>query len=109
MSTYKILYLLDKALQVAIMRKEFLILETKTTEQRNNLITHFKEAIEFSSSCKLSLLLSLHSLSKIYSQYLRRLSNRRRLSRISLLGSTQVPDHRALLGVRLLETGQVGA
>ena len=50
----KILYLPDKALQIAIMRKEFLILETNTREERNSLIAHFKETIEFSSSCKLS-------------------------------------------------------
>ena len=55
----KILYLPDKALQVAIMRKEFLILETNTREERNSLIAHFKETIEFSSSCKLSPLLPL--------------------------------------------------
>ncbi|KAF8807492.1 hypothetical protein BYT27DRAFT_7138428 [Phlegmacium glaucopus] len=40
----------DNALQVAIMRKEFLILETNTKEERNSLIAHFKETIEFSSS-----------------------------------------------------------
>lgn len=51
----KILDFADNALQVAIMRKEFLILETNTKEERNNLIAHFKETIEFSSSCKLSL------------------------------------------------------
>ena len=106
----KILYLSDKALQIAIMRKEFLILETNTKEERNCLIAHFKEAIEFSSSCKLFHLLPLLlSLFKRYSQYLRRPSNHRRLSRILFLDCTQVADHRDLLGVRLLETEQVGA
>lgn len=110
MSMYKVLYLPDKALQVAIMRKEFLILETSTKEERNSLIAHFKETIEFSSSCKLSpiLPLLLFFLKNRYSQYHRRLSNHRRLSRIPFLDCTQTPDHRDLLGVYLSETGQVG-
>ncbi|KAF8168011.1 hypothetical protein B0H34DRAFT_779517 [Crassisporium funariophilum] len=38
----------DNAIQVAIMRKEFLVLETDTKEKRNILLAHFKESIEFS-------------------------------------------------------------
>ena len=91
------------------MKKEFVVLETNTKEERNSLITHFKETIEFSSSCKL---LSYHRYSPVlkgYSQYHRRLSNHRRLSRMPFLVCTQTLDHRDLLGVCLAETGQVGA
>lgn len=93
------------------MRKEFLILETNTKEERNSLIAHFKEAIEFSSSCKLSLsVLPLLSFKPRFSQYLRRLGSLRRLSRqMYFLDCTQTTDHQDLLGVRLSETGQVGA
>jgi hypothetical protein len=100
----KILYLPDNALQVAIMRKEFLILETNTKEERNSLITHFKETIEFSSSCKLSYHFCSPFFQKGYSQYHHRLSNLRRL----FLDCTQTPDHRDLLGVCLSKIGQVG-
>ena len=104
------LYLLDNALQVAIMKKEFLILETNSREDRNSLIAHFKETIDFSISCKLFRILpQLLSFFKGISQYHRRLSNPRRLSRISILDCTQTPDHRDLQGVYLAETGQVGA
>ncbi|KAF9473120.1 hypothetical protein BDN70DRAFT_412046 [Pholiota conissans] len=41
---------LDNSLQVAIMRKEFLVLEADTREGRNVLMSHFKECIEFSGS-----------------------------------------------------------
>lgn len=58
----KMFYFPDNALQVAIMRKEFLIIETSTKEERNRLIAHFRETIEFSSSCKLSPVLPLLSL-----------------------------------------------
>ncbi|PPQ64415.1 hypothetical protein CVT26_002122 [Gymnopilus dilepis] len=37
-------------LQIAIMRKEFLLIETDSTESRNRLIAHFKDCIEFSGS-----------------------------------------------------------
>jgi hypothetical protein len=40
----------DNAIQVAIMRKEILILETVTREGREVLLNHFKECIEFSGS-----------------------------------------------------------
>ncbi|KAH9486848.1 hypothetical protein JR316_0000913 [Psilocybe cubensis] len=40
----------DNALQVAIMRKEYLILETDSMDSRNRLMTQFKECTEFSSS-----------------------------------------------------------
>ncbi|KDR85085.1 hypothetical protein GALMADRAFT_233698 [Galerina marginata CBS 339.88] len=40
----------ENALQVAIMRKEFLTLETGSMEGRNRLIMHFKDCIEFSGT-----------------------------------------------------------
>jgi hypothetical protein len=40
----------DNAIQVAIMRKEFLILEAPTNDARNSLAKHLRECIEFSSS-----------------------------------------------------------
>jgi len=40
----------DNAIQVAIMRKEFLILETTTREGQQVLVNHFKDCIEFSGS-----------------------------------------------------------
>ena len=106
----KILFLLDNALQVAIMKKEFLILETNTKDERNSLIAHFKETIEFSSSCKLPPLYHCYSpFQGDISQYHHRLNNHHHLSRISFLDCTQTPDHRDLLGVCLAETGPVGA
>jgi len=42
----------DNVLQVAIMRKEFLFLETPSREQRNILINHFKDCIDFAGSCQ---------------------------------------------------------
>lgn len=40
----------DNALEVAIMRKEHLILETRSREQRDSMMARFKECIEFSGS-----------------------------------------------------------
>ncbi|KAF8912751.1 hypothetical protein CPB84DRAFT_1841193 [Gymnopilus junonius] len=40
----------DNVLQIAIMRKEFLLVETGSMEERNRLITHFKECTEFAGS-----------------------------------------------------------
>ncbi|KAF9569659.1 hypothetical protein CPC08DRAFT_812654 [Agrocybe pediades] len=40
----------ENALQVAIMRKEFIIIETDSLETRNQLMTHLKECIEFSGT-----------------------------------------------------------
>ncbi|KAF6766283.1 hypothetical protein DFP72DRAFT_1028953 [Ephemerocybe angulata] len=40
----------DNAMQVAIMRKEHLVLETENIDQRDRLMAQFKECIEFSSS-----------------------------------------------------------
>jgi hypothetical protein len=37
-------------LQVIIMKKEFLVLEIGSREERDRLIHHFKECIEFSAS-----------------------------------------------------------
>ncbi|KAF9056258.1 hypothetical protein BJ165DRAFT_1398974 [Panaeolus papilionaceus] len=40
----------DTALQIAIMRKEYLILETDSKRTRDGLIKHFRECIEFSGT-----------------------------------------------------------
>lgn len=50
-----LMHVLDHALQVAIMRKEFLTLELPSVELRNSLNKHLKECIEFSSSRELVL------------------------------------------------------
>jgi len=50
--SYMCLSRTDNAIQVAIMRKEILILETASREGREVLLNHFKDCIEFSGSGK---------------------------------------------------------
>lgn len=51
-------------MQIAIMRKEFLTLETDSAETCKNLLTHFRECIEFSGLCRLMSLLEIISLTQ---------------------------------------------
>jgi hypothetical protein len=47
------------AIQIAIMRKEILILETRSQDERDNLISHLKDCVEFSASGKFLLFKSI--------------------------------------------------
>ena len=82
--TYSILpnnFYTANVLQIAIMRKEFLLIETDSTESRNRLIAHFKDCIEFSGSRTFRAILVLgfeRLTSNIFAQYRHRPSNRLR-------------------------------
>ncbi len=49
-------------IQIAIMRKEFLVLETRSQDERDNLISHLKDCVEFSASGKFLLFKSIAKL-----------------------------------------------